>query len=131
MRARSRRDVSSVHSDLRPVPLDFQYRETPLLETVEWLLSASRHPVYIVHFTQREAAEQAQSLTSAKLTSREEKRALQNALAARGYDPGPADGVVGSRTRAALRAWQKAMGLPADGFPTLALLARLRRAPMG
>jgi len=62
--------------------------------------------------------------------SREEKLALQNALAARGYDPGPADGVVGSRTRAALRAWQKAVGLPADGFPTLALLARLRRGPV-
>lgn len=62
--------------------------------------------------------------------SRDDKRVLQNALVARGYDPGPVDGVVGSRTRAALRAWQKAAGLPADGFATLALLARLRRAPV-
>lgn len=62
--------------------------------------------------------------------SRDDKRALQSALAARGYDPGPVDGVVGSRTRAALRAWQKAEGLPADGFATVALLARLRGAPV-
>ena len=54
-------------SDERPVPLDFEYRETPLHETVEELLQAKKSPVYVVNFTQRECAELAQSLTSVKI----------------------------------------------------------------
>lgn len=42
-----------------------------------------------------------------------------------GYDIGTIDGVLGRKTRAALRAYQKSKGLPADGFPTMALLTRL------
>ena len=44
------------------VALDFDYRETPLHETVESLLEAGKSPIYIVNFTQRECAELAQSL---------------------------------------------------------------------
>jgi len=54
-----------------------------------------------------------------------ERIAFQTMLRAAGYDPGVIDGVLGRGTRAALRAWQKAHGLAADGFPTKALLARL------
>lgn len=43
--------------------------------------------------------------------------AAQRALAALGYDPGPADGVLGPRTRAALAAFQRDRGLPATGLP--------------
>src|SRR5690606_6564296 len=64
------REVAHVHSDERPVPLEFDYRETPLHETVEDLLAHGRAPVYDVFFTQREAAEQAQALTSAKVATR-------------------------------------------------------------
>ena len=71
------RDVARVHSDERPVPLDYTYQDTPILETIEDLLSHGRSPIYIVHFTQRDAAEQAQSLTSARVSSREEKRLCQ------------------------------------------------------
>ena len=42
-------------------------------------------------------------------------RAVQRALARLGYDPGPVDGAIGPRTRAALRAYQDASGLAADG----------------
>ena len=45
-------------------------------------------------------------------------RQIQSALAARGYDPGPADGVMGSGTRSAIAAWQDAEGFPATGEPT-------------
>jgi len=40
----------------------------------------------------------------------------QAALTKLGYDAGPADGQIGLKTRVALRAWQRANGLPADGY---------------
>ncbi len=49
-------------------------------------------------------------------------KAIQQALAARGQDPGPIDGKMGSRTREAVRAVQIQLGLPADGWPDHALL---------
>ena len=53
-------------------------------------------------------------------------RRVQQELAALGYDPGPADGIVGLRTRRAIRAFQAAHGLPVDGEigePLVAALA--------
>lgn len=68
--------------------------------------------------------------------SREQVETMQAYLGALGYDPGTPDGIVGSRTRGAIRAYQKAAGLPADGHPSAALLehlrdAVLRQAPAG
>lgn len=57
---------------------------------------------------------------------RSERIALQEGLAARGYNPGPADGIIGANTRRAVRAFQQSLGLPADGYPTPALLQQLR-----
>jgi membrane-bound lytic murein transglycosylase B len=51
--------------------------------------------------------------------------ALQEALSAKGYDPGVADGIIGANTRKAVRAYQQSQGLPADGYPTVKLLERL------
>lgn len=45
-------------------------------------------------------------------------KALQNALTAAGFDAGNADGVLGSGTRAAIRGFQKAQGMIADGYPS-------------
>lgn len=50
---------------------------------------------------------------------------LQRRLQARGYDVGKIDGILGSGTRAAVQAEQKRLGLPADAWPTAALLNRL------
>ena len=72
--------VANVTSVVRPVPLDFEYQETPLHETIETLLEANRAPVYVVNFTQRECAELAQSLTSMGMTSREEREAIRAEL---------------------------------------------------
>jgi lytic murein transglycosylase len=55
-----------------------------------------------------------------------DRMAAQESLARLGYNPGPPDGQVGLGTRQALRAWQKERGLPADGYLTPALVARLR-----
>ncbi len=60
----------------RPVPLDFHYVFTPVHETVEELLKTQKAPIYIVHFTQREAAERAQALTSVPMINTEEKAAI-------------------------------------------------------
>jgi hypothetical protein len=58
--------------------------------------------------------------------SLDDRLAAQGALQRLGYDPGPLDGVIGARARAALRAWQKSQGLTADGYLTPALIARLK-----
>jgi membrane-bound lytic murein transglycosylase B len=58
--------------------------------------------------------------------SRDDVRALQAALNDRGFAAGAADGQFGPASRQALRAWQRAQGLPADGFPTREALAALQ-----
>jgi peptidoglycan hydrolase-like protein with peptidoglycan-binding domain len=50
---------------------------------------------------------------------------LQEKLQARGHDVGRADGILGAATRAAVQAEQVRLGLPADGWPTPALLEAL------
>jgi membrane-bound lytic murein transglycosylase B len=50
---------------------------------------------------------------------------LQQSLAALGFSPGSADGMFGANTRRAVRTYQQSKGLPADGYPTPALLARI------
>src|SRR5664280_426484 len=75
------REVAHVTSDERPVPLDYEYRETPLHETIEELLAAKKSPIYVVNFTQRECAELAQSLTSVKIGTREEREEIRKVVA--------------------------------------------------
>ena len=60
--------------------------------------------------------------------SRTDVAEMQTLLGRLGFDTGEADGVVGSRTRDAIRDFQRAATLPADGFPTSGLLDRLRVA---
>ena len=48
--------------------------------------------------------------------SREDRRLVQMGLAAAGYDPGPADGMIGRGTREAIRRWQGAQGEPETGY---------------
>jgi peptidoglycan lytic transglycosylase B len=54
-----------------------------------------------------------------------ERKALQQALLDQGYNPGPIDGIIGAGTKAALRAWQKDAGMPADGYASFAVLEAL------
>ena len=80
LRAQTGVEVAVVTSAERPVPLDYDYRETPLHQTVEDLLAAAKAPIYVVNFTQRECAELAQALTSARIASREERDRIREAI---------------------------------------------------
>ncbi len=57
----------------RPVPLVFSFSLEPLHETLSELLSTNQAPVYVVHFTQAAALEQAQALMSTNMCTRQEK----------------------------------------------------------
>ena len=78
--------VDEIHSDLRPVPLEYDYRETPIHETLEDLVARGRAPVYVVNFTHRECAEQAQALTSARIAAREEREKIGLAIGSFRFD---------------------------------------------
>lgn len=57
--------------------------------------------------------------------SRADIRRAQELLAELGFDPGPADGLIGPRTRSAVENFEQAKGLPASGEVTPALIDRL------
>ncbi|MEM9145398.1 MAG: lytic murein transglycosylase [Pseudomonadota bacterium] len=57
--------------------------------------------------------------------SRAEQTAFQQRLTALGYDTGGVDGIFGPKTRAAVRAYQRAEGLTPDGYVNDALLRRV------
>ena len=77
---RTRRPTASISNTTRPVPLHYEWRTTPVHETLEQLLGTHQAPVYVVHFTQAAAAERAQSLMSVNVCSREEKDAIATLL---------------------------------------------------
>ncbi len=83
---RNGRPTALVASAERPVPLDVEYRETPLHVSIAELLGADKAPVYIVHFTQREATAQAQSLTSLDVLDAEAKAAVKEAIGGFRFD---------------------------------------------
>jgi superfamily II RNA helicase len=64
----------------RPVPLHHYYAVTPLHETIGDLLAGGNAPIYVVHFTQAAALEQAQSLTSVNVATRAERDAIAAAI---------------------------------------------------
>jgi superfamily II RNA helicase len=74
------KDVAVVKGGERPVPLDFEYRETPIHETVYELISAHKFPIYVVNFTQRECVEQSQNLMSVNFCTKEEKKTIEEAF---------------------------------------------------
>jgi superfamily II RNA helicase len=71
----------TVRSTERPVPLEFAYSEIPLAQTLEKLAAEAKAPVYVVHFTQADAAQSAQDFTSINVCSREQKNQIANEIA--------------------------------------------------
>ncbi len=79
LQERTDRDVSVIDDAPRPVPLDYRWSLDPIDDAIARILEERDAPVYIVHFTQKEALEQAQSLLGQKIltsTEREQIREL-------------------------------------------------------
>jgi hypothetical protein len=74
------RATATVKSETRPVPLEFAYSEIPLAQTLEKLAAERKAPVYVVHFTQADAAQSAQDFTSLNVCTREEKNQIANEI---------------------------------------------------
>jgi superfamily II RNA helicase len=74
------RPTVAVASTDRPVPLEHAYSEVPLAKALESLVADGKAPVYVVHFTQLEAAQSAQDFTSINVCTRDEKAAIANTL---------------------------------------------------
>jgi hypothetical protein len=79
--ALNRRPSVTVKSAVRPVPLDYAYSEIALPHTIEKLVDEGKAPVYVVHFTQAEAASSAQDFTSLKVCPREQKEEIAARIA--------------------------------------------------
>jgi len=77
---RTGRPTATVKSVHRPVPLTFDWSENPLPNAVQGLVNQGRAPVYVVHFTQADAARNAQNFTSLDLCTKEEKLKIGKAL---------------------------------------------------
>ncbi len=83
---RTGRPTSLVRSTERPVPLDFAYRTTTLHQSIEELLSTGRAPIYLVHFTQREATEAAQGYLSLDPLDKDEKQQVKDLIGGFRFD---------------------------------------------
>jgi superfamily II RNA helicase len=74
------RPTVTVKAVQRPVPLEYAYSEIPVSQTLEKLAAEGKAPVYVVNFTQKDAADSAQDFTSLNLCTREEKNAVAAAI---------------------------------------------------
>ena len=80
LEARTGRAVSVVKSATRPVPLHFEYRTSTLHQSVEQLLEAGRAPIYIVHFTQKDATDAAQGYLALDPLTKDDKQLVRAAI---------------------------------------------------
>ena len=83
---RTGRPTALVASGQRPVPLDFQYRHTTLHQSISELLDTDRAPIYVVHFTQRDATEAAQGYLSLDPLSKADKEQVRTAIGGFRFD---------------------------------------------
>jgi membrane-bound lytic murein transglycosylase B len=103
-----------------------------VFENFEAILKYNRSTSYALavglladHLAGREKPIRAPWPRTDRALSLDERKALQQALKDKGFDPGPIDGVIGAGTKRALKSWQKSAGVPADGYASLDTLTRL------
>jgi superfamily II RNA helicase len=73
-------EVALIESAQRPVPLSFEWSEQAIHDVIQDLVFKNRTPVYVVHFSQREATERAQAMLSLGVADKEQKVAIKQAL---------------------------------------------------
>ncbi len=73
-------DTVLVAGSERPVPLEFSYVETSVDVTLQELIAANKAPIYLVHFTQNDAAQAAQDLMSLNFCSTAEKTEIKEIM---------------------------------------------------
>ena len=73
-------DVDIIADAPRPVPLSYEYTLDPLEKTVELAFREGSTPIYVVHFSQDAALESAQGLSSAGVSSKEQRAAITEAI---------------------------------------------------
>lgn len=81
LEARSRRTCAVVEDAPRPVPLEWNYTELDTATLMEQLVAEGRWPVYLVHFSQREAVASAAALASSNLLTRSQREEVTQLLA--------------------------------------------------
>ncbi len=74
------RPVERVLDAPRPVPLSFDFVETPIEATVELLVNRGAAPIYAVHFAQDDALNSAQSLANFGISTKEQREACKEAI---------------------------------------------------
>jgi membrane-bound lytic murein transglycosylase B len=97
---------------------------------MEWNRSIN-YALAVAHLSDRLNGQPALLLgrsTDNRRMTRDQFMEIQHLLGQLGFDPGDIDGVPGSKTRLAIRAYQKAVGLPADGHASAGLLEYLHKA---
>lgn len=77
---RTGRQVAVVDQATRPVPLEMEYVVEPIGELLERLIGQDKAPVYVVHFSQKDAVTRATALLSNRLASAERKQEIAQAL---------------------------------------------------
>lgn len=85
---RTGRPTVEITDAQRPVPLEYDYVVDTLQDTVERLLSEGRHPIYIVHFSQKDAVDTASSLMDRKLVSPEVRSQIARELSSVSFTKG-------------------------------------------
>lgn len=80
LESRTGRRVAVVDDAVRPVPLELDYSVEPIGELLQRLVGQDKAPVYVVHFSQKQAVERATALLSVDLMPKARKKAIVAAL---------------------------------------------------
>ncbi|WP_448759508.1 DEAD/DEAH box helicase [Actinomyces oricola] len=80
LESRTGRRVAVVDDAVRPVPLELDYSVEPIGELLQRLVGQDKAPVYVVHFSQKQAVERATALLSVDLVPKARKKAIAAAL---------------------------------------------------
>lgn len=92
----------------------------------EELLSESEIKSYMKRINKQTAQANKMAANKMEVSKKEIIQEIQKILAQFGYNPGPADGVYGEKTRLAIQEFQRENNIDADGLATTDILEKLK-----